>query len=446
MDAVPPLLAQSTFREAPPDTSLLCCRQTFLRRGHCIMVARRVIASGLFCLLLPACSGTGGTWSGTISDSAGVTVVSNPAEGVWEETDHWTVEMELQIGGQEGDPDYLFGEVGPMAVDSRGRILVFDNYASQIKVFSPEGDYEGTIGRRGDGPGELQGAGALWVGPGDTILVSSMRAQRFNRFAPDGSDAGTFRMVLQEGYPLEAMTTSSGRMARRMRPFAATADDVIENPMDAIVILATDGTVTDTLMTFPADQMFGPGARAENRFFCPELVWDLTEDLQVIFGVTDQYRIQTYSNEQLTRIITKPYERVHVTDGIRETVIDLSKRNMDEAGVPLAMQQRLLGRIRFCEFFPVFRRVRVGPEQSVWVQQVRAPTETLETDDPEALALPEWDVFDSEGRFLGVVALPEGFDARVFRGDRIYGVWRDELDVGYVLRLRIIDHLQPDAS
>jgi hypothetical protein len=253
-------------------------------------------------------------------------------------------------------------------------------------------------------------------------------------------------MVLQEGYPLEAMTTSSGRMAMRLRPFAATGADVVENPMDAIVILSTDGTVADTLMTYPADQMFGPGARAENRFFCPEIVWDLTGDLQVLFGVTDEYRIQTYSNEQLTRTITKPFERVPVTDENRETVIGLEKGYMDGAGVPLAMQERLLSRIRFCEFFPVFRRLRIGPEQSVWVQQVRVPTGTWETDDPDALASPEWDVFDSEGRFLGVVALPERFDARLFRGDRIYGVWRDELDVGYVLRLRIIGHLQPDAS
>lgn len=446
MDAVPLWLVQSTLREALPDTSLPCCRQTFLPRGHSIMVTRHVIPSGLFCLLLPGCSGPGGTWAGTISDSAGVTVVSNPAEGIWEEADRWTVEVELQIGGREGDPEYLFGEVGPMAVDSRGRILVFDDYASQIKVYSPEGEYGGAIGRRGDGPGELRGVDVLWVGSGDTVLVSSMRAQRFNRFAPDGSDAGTFRMVLQEGYPLEAVTTSSGQMAVRLRPFAATADDVAENPMDAIVVLSTNGTVTDTLMTYPADQMFGPGAGAENRFFCPEMVWDLTEDLQVVFGVTDEYRIQTYSNKQLTRTITKPFEGVPVTGENRETVIGLEKGYMDEAGVPLGIQERLLNRIRFCESFPVFRSVRIGPEQSVWVQQVRVPTGTLETDDPEALASPEWDVFDSEGRFLGVVTLPERFDAKVFRGDRIYGVWRDELDVGHVLRLRIIDHLQPDAS
>jgi hypothetical protein len=34
----------------------------------------------------------------------------------------------------------------------------------------------------------------------------------------------------------------------------------------------------------------------------------------------------------------------------------------------------------------------------------------------------------------------------LFRDNRIYGVWHDELDVEYVLRLRIIDPLRAEAS
>ncbi len=54
------------------------------------------------------------------------------------------------------------------------------------------------------------------------------------------------------------------------------------------------------------------------------------------------------------------------------------------------------------------------------------------------LGAPEWDVFDAEGRYLGVVTMPDRFAPRLFRGDHIYGVWRDELDVQYVLRLKIV--------
>jgi hypothetical protein len=59
----------------------------------------------------------------------------------------------------------------------------------------------------------------------------------------------------------------------------------------------------------------------------------------------------------------------------------------------------------------------------------------------EDVGSPDWDVFDAQGRFLGVVNTPAGFTPRVFGGDKIYGVWRDELDVQYVVRLRIVGDL-----
>jgi hypothetical protein len=57
---------------------------------------------------------------------------------------------------------------------------------------------------------------------------------------------------------------------------------------------------------------------------------------------------------------------------------------------------------------------------------------------------PDWSVFDREGRYLGVVRMPDRFKPMVFRGDEIYGVWRDDLDVQYVLRLRILGMTDPD--
>ena len=56
----------------------------------------------------------------------------------------------------------------------------------------------------------------------------------------------------------------------------------------------------------------------------------------------------------------------------------------------------------------------------------------------EDLDAPEWHVFDSEERYLGVVTMPEQFTPSPFRDDKVYGVWRDELNGEYVVRLRIV--------
>jgi hypothetical protein len=60
------------------------------------------------------------------------------------------------------------------------------------------------------------------------------------------------------------------------------------------------------------------------------------------------------------------------------------------------------------------------------------------------LGAPDWDVFDADGRYLGVVSMPQRFSPRGLREDKVYGVWRDELDVQYVTRLRIVGI--PDAE
>jgi hypothetical protein len=51
---------------------------------------------------------------------------------------------------------------------------------------------------------------------------------------------------------------------------------------------------------------------------------------------------------------------------------------------------------------------------------------------------PDWDVFDAEGHFLGVVSMPDHFTPWLFVGDAIYGVQRDELDAESVVRLRVV--------
>ena len=145
------------------------------------------------------------------------------------------------------------------------------------------GAYERTVGTRGGGPGQLQAAMALLIGPGDTLLVPDRMNLRFNRYAPDGSSAGSFRMVLEEGHPMLFRATSSGMIAEQLRPMALFTGSSIENPRDAIVLLATDGTVTDTLITFPSSETIGASGVT---LFAAEPVWDLTDDLQLVLVST----------------------------------------------------------------------------------------------------------------------------------------------------------------
>ena len=101
----------------------------------------------------------------------------------------------------------------------------------------------------------------------------------------------------------------------------------------------------------------------------------------------------------------------------------------------------------FADRFPAFRTVVSGPAGTIWVRQVLPPSEMSEAE-VNSLNYPrgewaarEWDVFDPDGRFLGVVTMPQLFSPKLFRDDKIYGIWRDEFEVQYVVRLRSVGDL-----
>ena len=108
--------------------------------------------------------------------------------------------------------------------------------------------------------------------------------------------------------------------------------------------------------------------------------------------------------------------------------------------------------LHFAEFFPAISAMAAGPMGTIWVQHIRPPSELSDDElasvretHMEDLGAPEWDVFDAEGRFLGVVTMPERFTPALLRDDMIYGVRRDELNVEYVVRLRIVGDLGTGA-
>ncbi len=400
---------------------------------------------------LAGCGGGESRWAGTISDSGGVTIVSNTDVGVWMPGEEWTLEQELRIGALQGAPEYQFGEVGSIAIDSKGRVFVLDSQAQHIQVYSPEGVYEQTIGGRGSGPGEFRAGMALLMGPGDTLLVPDVWNRRFSRYAPDGSSAGSIRINIDDGYPMLFKTATTGAIAEQIRPFALlSGQPTIENPMDVLVLLASDGAVTDTLMTFPSGkEVTGSGYH----HYAAEPVWDLIDYSQIVLGVNDEYRLGIYADGRLERIITKSFEREPVGDRDIAAIWGEFDRRWAAQNVPANVRQQLWDNMDFAEFLPAILTVAAGSMGTIWVQHWRPYSEfsveelaSVREGHYEDLGAPEWDVFDAEGRFLGVVTMPGRFAPSLFRGDKIYGVWHDEFNVGYVVRLRIVGDLGAGAT
>ncbi len=403
------------------------------------------IAFPLAALAIAGCGGGGADWTGTVTDSAGVAMVANPGEGLWSASSAWRLEEELRIGETEGRPEYQFGQIGTIAVGSDGSLYVIDAQAQQVKVFAPDGTFQRTIGRPGAGPGEIgPGAAFVLVGAGDTVFVPDLANRRINRYAPDGTALGSAPLAIEKGLPMLFRSTQSGQILAQIRSLSLP-DRPAPDTLDRIVLLTSEGTAADTLLEFASGGTLNlGGGTPEINLYAPEPAWDATDDLRIVYGVNNAYRVGVYGTTgELQRVITKPFERQPVSENDREAIMNALTRAWTDAGVPPALLPQLRSFVHFGEFIPAFSSLQIGPGGTLWVQHIQSaadltPEELEQFNVQEDLGAPDWDVFDADGRYLGVVTMPPHFQPRLFDRDRIVGVWRNDLDVPFVMQLKIV--------
>lgn len=97
------------------------------------------------------------------------------------------IELEhLATIGSVEERGYLADHPIPLVRDRGGRYFVSTiSSAHEIGVYSSSGRFLGTLGRRGEGPGEFQWVQNLLIVPGDTLYVFDGGNARISVFSPD---------------------------------------------------------------------------------------------------------------------------------------------------------------------------------------------------------------------------------------------------------------------
>ena len=99
----------------------------------------------------------------------------------------FTLHEHLIIGDDEEAPsEYLFYYPEIVRTDSQGHIYVKDARSAAVRVFDANGRYVTTVGKRGEGPGELREVFGMHVDGDDRIIVADRMNRRLTIFTDMG--------------------------------------------------------------------------------------------------------------------------------------------------------------------------------------------------------------------------------------------------------------------
>jgi hypothetical protein len=405
-----------------------------------------------------------------VRDSAGVRTVVN-FEPRWGPGEEWRISEEpvLRIGMVDGAEEYLFDRIRGVTRLSDGTIVVLNAGDSQLRYFAPDGRHLRSVGRSGQGPGEM--ISPRWIDrlEGDTVQVTHTYGRV--RYAPDGTLVGDDRLRWDRIHTVSRLAAFEGSAGFLMescelptplflgdkvllcgstytdvrflpdrpglhhrRALVARSDWALES-LDTIGIFARSDLIRYSaggrLQTAALGPPYGPRGRMQVSGSPPRLIYT---DLR-------SYRIELHSFDGSGRVLA--IER----EGALRAPTEFELESFDRA----FQASSLFGRVLREQGNPASYRGEVTPVDSlsiligapflddlgaVWAL-VYPPGEDgsfgIDPGDPERVH----DIFDAEGFYLGQIILQRGIVMHEIGADYLLGVTRDDLGVEYVVKHRL---------
>jgi hypothetical protein len=369
-------------------------------------------------------------------DSAGVaitTIVAEPSSVLL-----WSLSPSPVVTlSAVGTGDSLaFADVGHVRFLSDGGIVVTDNAASRLLLFDSAGTYLRSLGREGDGPGELRHVTSLSVLPGDSFTTFDSRLRRLTIWH---AERGSLRAIPVGGssdysWPDDAWLWRDTLVV--VRQHSVTPLDAVPArpgirrwPVRArLTMRDTTGRVLASSPEFEA-MYSGLHETGDTRLPFSNRAFTAVARQRIYFGPGDGFAL-AYLDTSFAWIgeIRWPGQREpltsHEVSAVRSQAESLAARRM-----PLEQARARLANSFAPEILPAERpsigRVFVAPDGSVWVERfeaVRLGTALQKAGD-------RWSVISSEGGPIGRLRLPGNSRLEDVRASRAVLVERDSLDV-----------------
>lgn len=388
-----------------------------------------------------------------------------------------TLEEVFRVGSMAGADWETFGDIRGVAFDAQGRLHVFDPQSSRVVVTDAQGKLVRTVGKAGEGPGELRSPVAFTVLRDGTIVIADMGHRAYQLFGPDGAFQ---RMVAFSGGgdlirvgdmaadPRGgAVFSGGGNMMVSMSRQGPGAPPALptDRPIERISLsgATAEAKVVARGWEPPRPQAGQPQVRVGGgggnfvaairgpRTFEPPLLMGALADGGVAYSDSSAYAVKVVSpTGAIQRIIRRPFAPRPVTDAMKEAEKERRLAELESGGGPQmrivvagpgggagrpisqdAIRDMMRGQIEQMEFYPelpVLLNLRTGWGGKIWA--VRRGTQPTE---PGAI-----DVLTPAGQYVGTFTAGSMELPAAFGPDGLVAfIERDELDVPTVVVKRL---------
>lgn len=274
--------------------------------------------------------------------------------------------LEQQWEVRDDTTSFVLGSIEDVVVDSAGCTYVLDTRAVAVLVFSRTGEFLRTIGREGDGPGELRAPGSLFLADGNLLGVVSKRLGRVEYLdRTDGAPRASARLE-----SLGSVVASAGQAhwlpgGNALVALVAEADGVVFPDWTWRLLTFDDPVTDDTLVPAGVVAQVGrcAGIAAEREeYFALWSPWTILGDGTIVFAPDWRTPVLEFRDRNGKRMggLELPIPAINRTEEQRRRFVDLLCGGVDpsDLGVQVELEQHE----------PRIRSVASRADDELWIR------------------------------------------------------------------------------
>jgi hypothetical protein len=348
-----------------------------------MMIARLIVSTIL--ILIPALS----------AQAADINLVANgasPSDG----TQQKTLRELWRAGGE--DDDVFFGSVNQVCGDAAGNIYLLDIQLTEVYKYDAQGEMQTTLGRQGEGPGEVRNVNDMTLLPDGTLGFGQAFPGKIVKVGTDGTPGGSVPLgtdATGNNRIVVLLSTRSGGPGLAVAGMYWSFDEPgIMSQNIFLKGLNLDGSLGADFLAKDYPIEMNNFIFSEGNF---DFVWkrfDLTPTGEVVFAPgREDYEVKVCALDGTPRLrFTRDYETVK-----------RNKTEMGQARMSAESTSRQFGRevhgIEVEETEPAVTHLCVQDDGSIWVRTGRGDFRNRQG------VLTTYDVFDGDGHFRRQVEL-----------------------------------------